>query len=156
MTRRNIMQVGMKADTTILDTLLAGGDRVAVESVIEKAIERLQDIINSNWSQTSPSAPFTPPAQVTGFLAASQKIERRGALGRFTSAGNAIQFALVFQADYAAALEYGNPATGAAPRPFIAPAMYRLSKEFPTLFRQNLKFTNRRSMNKMRWLSELS
>ena len=114
-------------DTSGLDFI----DRTApeiVDQAVKQTVEEVAQDIKQNWSESSPSAPGQPPAIVTGYLDSTIRVLRRDALGRFATVQNAKVWTIRAEAEYAMALEFGNPVTGAAPRPFLRPAIERATE----------------------------
>lgn len=95
----------------------------AADDVCGQAAYELQADVQTHWSQQSPSSPGDPPAVVTGNLRASLTVARiRQAL-----------WEMRVGAEYSSYLEYGTPKMAA--RPFLRPAVWRLSKRFGKLFK---------------------
>lgn len=120
----NMMKSIFKFSTAGADYLLTQADDIAEESVGE-VLDNIEADIKDNWSSSSPSDPYNPPAVVTGYLDQSIKTERRDERGRFASFGNAKRWELRVEADYGLALEFGVPERMLIERPFFLPAIYR-------------------------------
>ena len=133
-----MMTLNIKSDFTILDK----GERAlmpAVDKSLVQSVESITNRIRYNWSPSSPSSPGNPPAVVTGNLDGSISFDHTGrdALGRFASAENATAIYLRIEAEYAAALEFGDPSKNLAPRPFLAPAVLAEQDEIGDKFKIN-------------------
>ncbi len=85
----------------------------------------------NNWSQESPSLPYNAPAKVTGELERSIKIEQKRGFGGLFASG----WTIMVTAPYAAALEYGNPATNLLPRPYFRPAVLAVASQMGDYFK---------------------
>lgn len=114
--------ISVQIDRKRLDALLRSAPGKADE-VVGGAAYELQADVQTHWSQQSPSSPGEPPAVVTGNLTGDIKTRPiRKAL-----------WEVVFGAEYAPYLEFGTPRMAA--RPFLRPAVWRLSKRFGMLFK---------------------
>lgn len=111
-----------KVDTSGLDFVEKEAP-IIIDEATRQTAQDIADSVKENWSASSPSAPFTPPAVVTGYLDSTVKVVKRDAAGRFAVLKNTVSWTVRVEAEYAAALEFGNPVTGAAPRPFLTPAV---------------------------------
>lgn len=118
----NKMQVYWRVDTTGLNFIEKHIPQITNDAV-KTTIEEIARGVKENWSSSSPSAPGSPPAVVTGYLDSSVQIFRKDLAGRFSTLLNAVTWGIRVGAEYGAALEFGNPVTGAAPRPFLRPAI---------------------------------
>lgn len=114
-----------------------------VNEAVEDAAEALVEDIRGNWSGTSPSQWGTPPAVVSGVLDSSLEIVEsdRTSLGRFAKKGS-VRVVKIDTSEndpdgesYAPALE--DP--GYLNRPFVEPAIERVSQVFPAFFKRRVK-----------------
>ena len=130
------MDATFRSDVSKLDKMLARLDNGGLDDSTKHMAERVVEYIRDNWSPVSPSTPFEPPAVVTGELDAMMSVEQsRDILGRFASA-----FRIKFEAEYAAALEWGYDPNHLAPRPFIRPAIAAVSKDFADFIKPAFEF----------------
>jgi hypothetical protein len=135
----NILKIRFKSDLRLLDKLeRVIGDRV--EYVCEQAAEALAADIKRNWSSSAPSFEGFPPAVVTGNLDSAVEAAPQGRSegGQFAKSEDArIWFVTIDteegidpngRGQYAGILEHDYK------RPFVEPAIERLSEIFPGMF----------------------
>jgi len=130
-----MMKIKMKSDFTILD----GGMRrlqPMVEKTMSESVESIINRIRYNWSSASPSSPGQPPAVVSGNLDESIKSDNTGrsSAGQFAKGSDISMWFIRVEADYGAALEYGDPSKNLAPRPYIAPAVLAEQEDIGSKF----------------------
>lgn len=129
------VRVYVKTDFTPMNRLEAALPRRLEGSVRDAGTAVINDI-RSHWSPTSPSARGSAPAVVTGELDASIHLEPAGrdALGRFASAENAVGVLIKVDAPHGGILE-----SDYLDRPFLEPAVERMSPMFPNFFERVLR-----------------
>lgn len=114
--------IAWQLDRRVLDMLIRTVQNRA-DDVCGQAAYELQADVQTHFSAQSPSSPGEPPAVVTGNLRASMTVARiRQAL-----------WEMRVGAEYGVYLEFGTPRMSA--RPFVRPAVWRLSKRFGKLFK---------------------
>lgn len=107
------------------------------ENLVNTAAQALVNDIKSSWSSSSPSAPGSPPAVVTGTLDSSVQAETgRDTLGRFASAGSVVTRIVRVRAGHGALLENGTYKMAA--RPFMRPATERLADTYPGIAKRTI------------------
>jgi HK97 gp10 family phage protein len=112
----------VQIDRKRLDALLRTAPGKADE-VVGGAAYDLQADVQTHFNEQSPAPAGEPPGVVTGNLRASISVARiRQALWEMRVA-----------ATYAEFLEFGTPRMSA--RPFVRPAVWRLSKRYGKLFK---------------------
>jgi len=110
--------ISFQLDTRVLDRLIRESPQRAT-AVVKKLAFDIQAKWMTSMSDTSPSAPNTPPAVVTGNLKNSSSVAMRS------------QFTAEFRvgADYITKLEFGT--MNIAPRPSVVPAFEAVAKNAP-------------------------
>lgn len=119
-----MMKLKMTSDLSKLDAGLRNLTPT-VDKTIGESVESIVNRIHANWSASSPSSPGQPPAVVTGNLDENVVPDKTGrnSLGQFAKGSDVIVQYIHVKADYANALELGDPSKNLAPRPFVAPAV---------------------------------
>ncbi len=113
--------------------------------IVTQASEMLVADIRSHWSSQSPSARGNAPAIVTGNLDSSVVVDPRGrdAKGRFASGEDAVvRFVRVDTSKGDNPMGRGNYAhilEDDLGRPFMEPAIERMSKIYPDMFQRFLR-----------------
>lgn len=115
------------------------------DSLVDEAATILVNDIRSHWSSSAPSSKGNAPAVVTGNLDSSVKKDRtpRDVLGRFAKGKNvSMQFVRIDTADGNNPQGRGNYAPvleNEMDRPFLEPAIKRISAIYPALAKRKLK-----------------
>lgn len=138
-----MIKIRMKTDTSRLDRLernIAGNTMDA----LTEAGEALKADIRSHWSIQSPSSPGNPPAVLTGNLDSSVEVDRQGrdVLGRFAGKDALVLFVRIDTTKGDNPLgrkEYASVLEDEMNRPFVQPAVDRMSQNFPHFFRRIFK-----------------
>ncbi len=121
---------GLDKIDVLLPAAMVGTTYAVAEAVV--------DHIKANWSgygSPPPSSPGETPHWVTGRLEDSMRIEQKRDLGRFS-----FGWVILFDRDYAAALEFGYSPRNLLPRPFIRPAVSQVSQDVGSYFEHSLDF----------------
>lgn len=131
-----MITVTIKKDTTGLDKIDALFP-AAVTATTYSIAEKIFDTIQSSWSGYSPppSAPGETPHIETETLKDSIRIEQKRDLGKFASG-----WVLLFDTEYAAALEFGYSPRNLLPRPYIKPAIDKVAQDVGDFFTHSLDF----------------
>lgn len=140
----NPVKIRIRADTSKLDYYLSGRFLDSMGDVCHDAAVALVDDIRDNWTSHQPSSPGEPPAIKTGNLDSSVQASPQGRdiLGRFANRDNTRVWFVTLDTEkgndpqergqYAAVLEDDMD------RPYMEPAIDRVSEVFPGLVKRVL------------------
>lgn len=136
-----MMRVKFKSDLRRLDKIERDIEGNTLDA-LQEAAEALVTDIRANWSDTSPSTPGNPPAIKTGNLDGSVKANRqgRGEGGRFASSKNVKYWYVTIDTsegpDPRNRGQYAGILEDSRDRPFVAPALARLSGVYTGFFKR--------------------
>lgn len=148
----NMMQVNWRVDFSTLNALDATL-RPLTEEAVRHTLDDVIHYIDNHWSDESPSSPYQPPAigvapgdPHPGMLKKSARLDRRSKGGQFSNTQNAVSWSLRYEAEYAAAQEFGSPTVNLLPRPFLRPAIKAVEGNLGKYIKTILEFRKPRGI----------